>query len=69
MRTQSQYTIYSLNEVYAGTTAPTSQYKGELWVDTSQTNLINIDICLTCFKKKYLTKMELIRFSSIMEKK
>ena len=37
MRSQAQYTIYALNDVYTGTTAPTSPYKGELWVDTSQT--------------------------------
>lgn len=35
MRSQAQYTIYSLNDVYTGTTAPTSPYKGQLWVDTS----------------------------------
>jgi uncharacterized protein YoxC len=36
MRSQAQYTIYSLNDVYTGTTAPTSPYKGQLWVDTSK---------------------------------
>ena len=37
MRSQAQYTIYSLNDVYTGTTAPTNPYKGQLWVDTSKT--------------------------------
>jgi len=37
MRSQAQYTIYSLNDVYTGATAPTSPYKGQLWVDTSKT--------------------------------
>jgi len=37
MRSQAQYTIYSLTDVYTGTTAPTNPYKGQLWVDTSQT--------------------------------
>ena len=36
MRSQAQYTIYSLNDVYTGTTAPTNPYTGQLWVDTSQ---------------------------------
>lgn len=36
MRSQAQYTIYSLNDVYTGTTAPTNPYKGQLWVDTSK---------------------------------
>lgn len=37
MRSQAQYTIYSLNDVIASNTAPTSPYKGQLWVDTSTT--------------------------------
>ena len=37
MRTQAQYTIYSLNDVVTSATAPSSPYKGQLWVDTSQT--------------------------------
>ena len=36
MRSQAQYTIYSLNDVYTGTTAPANPYKGQLWVDTSK---------------------------------
>ena len=36
MRSQAQYTIYSLNDVYTGTTAPQNPYTGQLWVDTSQ---------------------------------
>lgn len=36
MRSQAQYTIYSLNDVYTGTSAPQNPYKGQLWVDTSQ---------------------------------
>lgn len=37
MRSQAQYTIYSLNDVITSNTAPTSPYKGQLWVDTSVT--------------------------------
>ena len=36
MRSQAQYTIYSLNDVYTASTAPTNPYKGQLWVDTSK---------------------------------
>jgi len=36
MRSQAQYTIYSLNDVYTGNTAPQNPYTGQLWVDTSQ---------------------------------
>lgn len=36
MRSQAQYTIHSLNDVIASTTAPTNPYKGQLWVNTSQ---------------------------------
>ena len=36
MRTQAQYTIYSLNDVVTSATAPTNPYKGQLWVDTSR---------------------------------
>ena len=36
MRSQAQYTIYSLNDVYTAATAPTNPYTGQLWVDTSQ---------------------------------
>ena len=36
MRSQAQYTIYSLNDVYTGTSAPQNPYTGQLWVDTSQ---------------------------------
>ena len=36
MRSQAQYTIYSLNDVYTAATAPTNPYKGQLWVDTSK---------------------------------
>ena len=35
MQAQAQYTIHSLNDVVASTTAPSSPYKGQLWVDTS----------------------------------
>ena len=35
MRSQAQYTIYSLNDVYTAATAPTNPYNGQLWVDTS----------------------------------
>ncbi len=36
MRSQAQYTIYSLNDVVTSATAPTPAYIGQLWVDTSQ---------------------------------
>ena len=36
MRSQAQYTIYSLNDVYTGSTAPQNPYTGQLWVDTSK---------------------------------
>ena len=36
MRSQAQYTIYALNDVYTAATAPTNPYTGQLWVDTSQ---------------------------------
>ena len=36
MRSQAQYTIYSLNDVYTAATAPTNPYTGQLWVDTGQ---------------------------------
>ena len=36
MRSQAQYTIYGLNDVYTAATAPTNPYNGQLWVDTSQ---------------------------------
>ncbi len=36
MRSQAQYTIYSLNDVVTSATAPTSPYLGQLWVDTSK---------------------------------
>ena len=35
MRSQAQYTIYSLNDVYTAATAPINPYNGQLWVDTS----------------------------------
>ena len=35
MQAQAQYTIHSLNDVVASNTAPSSPYKGQLWVDTS----------------------------------
>jgi len=35
MRAQAQFTIHSLNDVIAATTAPSSPYKGQLWVNTS----------------------------------
>ena len=35
MQAQAQFTIHSLNDVVASTTAPSSPYKGQLWVDTS----------------------------------
>ena len=35
MQAQAQFTIHSLNDVIASTTAPSSPYKGQLWVDTS----------------------------------
>lgn len=37
MRSQAQYTIHSLNDVTAATSAPSNPYKGQLWVDTSKT--------------------------------
>lgn len=37
MKSQSQITIYSLNDVVTQTTAPSNPYKGQLWVDTSKT--------------------------------
>lgn len=36
MRSQAQYTIYSLNDVYTGTSVPQNPYTGQLWVDTSR---------------------------------
>ena len=36
MRSQNQYTIYSLNDVVTQATAPDNPYKGQLWVDTSK---------------------------------
>lgn len=36
MRSQNQYTIYSLNDVVTQATAPSNPYKGQLWVDTSK---------------------------------
>ena len=36
MKAQAQFTIHSLNDVITATTAPTNPYKGQLWVDTSQ---------------------------------
>lgn len=35
MQAQSQYTIHTLNDVVASTTAPSNPYKGQLWVNTS----------------------------------
>ena len=35
MKAQAQFTIHSLNDVIASTTAPSSPYKGQLWVNTS----------------------------------
>lgn len=35
MEAQAQFTIHSLNDVIASTTAPSSPYKGQLWVNTS----------------------------------
>ena len=35
MKAQAQFTIHSLNDVIAATTAPSSPYKGQLWVNTS----------------------------------
>lgn len=35
MKAQAQFTIHSLNDVIASNTAPSSPYKGQLWVDTS----------------------------------
>jgi len=35
MKAQAQFTIHSLNDVVASTTAPSSPYKGQLWVNTS----------------------------------
>ena len=35
MKAQAQFTIHSLNDVIASTSAPSSPYKGQLWVDTS----------------------------------
>ena len=35
MQAQAQFTIHSLNDVIASTTAPESPYKGQLWVNTS----------------------------------
>lgn len=37
MQAQNQFTIYDLNDVYTGSSAPASPYIGQLWVDTSQT--------------------------------
>lgn len=35
MQAQAQFTIHSLNDVVASATAPSSPYKGQLWVNTS----------------------------------
>ena len=35
MQAQAQFTIHSLNDVIASTTAPSSPYKGQLWVNTN----------------------------------
>jgi len=35
MKAQAQYTIHTLNDVVASTTAPSNPYKGQLWVNTS----------------------------------
>ena len=35
MKAQAQFTIHSLNDVIASTSAPSSPYKGQLWVNTS----------------------------------
>lgn len=35
MKAQAQFTIHSLNDVIAATTAPSSPYKGQLWVNTN----------------------------------
>ena len=35
MKALAQFTIHSLNDVVAATTAPSSPYKGQLWVNTS----------------------------------
>lgn len=37
MRSQNQYTIYSLNDVVTSATAPSNPYKGQLWVNTAKT--------------------------------
>ena len=37
MKSQNQFTIYSLNDVATQSTAPENPYKGQLWVDTSKT--------------------------------
>lgn len=36
MRSQNQYTIYSLNDVVTSATAPSNPYKGQLWVNTAK---------------------------------
>ena len=35
MQAQAQFTIHSLNDVVAATSAPSNPYKGQLWVNTS----------------------------------
>lgn len=35
MKAQAQYTIHTLNDVVASTSAPSNPYKGQLWVNTS----------------------------------
>ena len=35
MKAQAQFTIHSLNDVIASSTAPSSPYKGQLWVNTN----------------------------------
>lgn len=36
MRSQNQYTIYSLNDVVTSATAPSNPYKGQLWVNAAK---------------------------------
>lgn len=36
MRATAQFTIHSLNDIVTSATAPSSPYKGQLWVDTSK---------------------------------
>ncbi len=68
MRSQNQYTIYSLNDVVTSATAPSNPYKGQLWVNTSKSPPVTMVYNGSAWKEQNGTDTMRSNISTVTEK-